>query len=136
MPSGRLVFFHNHSQEGWPLVLMPAHNESNRWTFHERGYLVRDAAWTQSLEKLKPEGFYRLSEHFHLSEEQVVSKHALAQLGYNREAQPILFFPKLDEEANALIFPERGTGISPKIYALLEPVDIRGPHVPGVKHLH
>lgn len=134
--AGLLVYFHNHSRDGWPIVLLPEHNELNRWSFHERGFLVRDAGWVSTLEPLKPEGFYRLTEHFHLGSEHVVNKNAVAQLGYNREAQPILFFPRPGEGENALYFPERGTKISPQIYEILEPLDLRGPHVPGVKHLH
>jgi hypothetical protein len=136
VPAGKLVYFHSHSQEGWPIVLLPRANQHNRWSFHERGYLVQDGGWVETMEALKPEGFYRLREHVHLGSEQVVGKDALVQLGYDREAAPIMFFPRRHETDNALVFPERGTKLSPEIYKLLEPLDVRGPHVPGVRHLH
>jgi len=60
----------------------------------------------------------------------------LVQLGYTRAAEPLLFFPRLHETENSLVFPDRGTKIGPTIYALLEPLDHRGPYLPQVKHLH
>jgi hypothetical protein len=135
-PAGSLVYFHNHSDDGPPLILMPAENRLNRWRFHTRGILITDPAFVSSLEPLLREGLYRLREHFHPSEDQVVNQNALVQLGYTRAAAPILFFPRPHESENALVFPDRGTLIGPAIYALLEPLDQRGPYIPGVKHLH
>jgi hypothetical protein len=136
VPAEHLVYFHDHSDAGPPLLLLPAANVHNRWRFHERGHLVTDPTYPASLAPLLPEGFYRLREHFHPSEDQVVNQNALVQLGYNRAAQPILFFPVLGEHDNSLVFPSRGTRIGPTIYALLEPLDHRGPYIPGVEHLH
>jgi hypothetical protein len=136
VPAERLIYFHNHSDAGPPLVLLPASNERNRWRFHQRGLLVEDPGYVASLVALKPEGFYRLREHFHPNEEQVVAQNALVQLGYTAVAEPIIFFPRLHETENSLVFPPRGTRIPPPIYDLLEPLDHRGPHVPGVAHLH
>jgi len=44
-----LVYFHNHSQQGPPLLLLPASNAHNRWSFHEKGYLVRDPSFVSTL---------------------------------------------------------------------------------------
>ena len=126
VPPGRLVYFHNHSERGPPIVLLPASNTHNKWTFHPRGHLAQDAAYLASLDSLKPEGLYRLREHFHPDASRVVAKGALAQLGYNRRADPILFFPQVVSGENAIMFPSSGMGIPPAVYDLLEPLDLRG----------
>lgn len=131
---GLLVRFHNHSDEGPPIVLLPDHNHANRWTFHQRGFLVRDAGFLETMVELKPEGLYRLREHFHPDAGRVVAANALVQLGYNREAEPILFFPTEDRERNALAFPAQGMKVPPPVYALLEPLDLRGPVSPRQIH--
>ena len=136
IPGGVLVYFHNHSEQGPPVVLVPADNVRNRWRFHTAGTLIEDPDWPSSLVALKPEGFYRLREHFHPSDDQVVNQNALVQLGYNRAAEPIVFFPSMHETENSLVFPERGTRIGQPIYDLLEPLDHSGPYVPTVRHLH
>ncbi|GMV38562.1 MAG: hypothetical protein AMXMBFR64_02780 [Myxococcales bacterium] len=106
VPAGRLVYFHNHSSEGPPLVLLPRVNTDNRWTFHDRGYLVRDADWTVTLVALPSEGFYILRGHFHPPGGPVVHERTLLQLGYNLAGDPILFIPKLED--NAIRFPSVG----------------------------
>lgn len=134
MPAERLVYFHNHSEKGPPIVLLPASNTHNVWSFHDKGHLAEAPEFLGGLERLKPEGLYRLREHFHPDEARVVPKGALVQLGYNRDAKPILFFPRPVEGENAISFPSKGMGIPPRVYALLEPLDLRGPHEP--KRLH
>lgn len=130
----RLVYFHNHSDAGVPIVLVPKANVNNRWSFSAEGILLRDSALAQTLVALKPEGLWRLREHFHPDEQRVVPKNALVQLGYNRQAEPIVFFPKAIEGENGFVFPSRGTRIPPSIYALLEPLDARGPRKPTQIH--
>ena len=44
VPAGTLVYFHNHSSDGAPLVLSPLDNVHNRWSFHDKGYLVKGEA--------------------------------------------------------------------------------------------
>ncbi|MCG8424550.1 MAG: hypothetical protein MJE77_42190 [Proteobacteria bacterium] len=136
IPAGRLVYFHNHSAEGPPIVLMPANNSNNKWQFQSRGFLVHELSYLASLEPLKREGFYRLREHFHPNSQQVVNKNALVQLGYNPLAEPILFFPTRHEADNSLVFPKQGIKINQKIYQFLEPLDLRGPHIPDPPTLH
>lgn len=131
---GRLVYYHNHSEQGPPIVLLPEANTNNRWSFHRQGYLVTDADFTASLEALKPEGLYRLREHFHPDAERTVAANALVQLGYNASASPIIFFPTLRAEDNAWVFPTSGMGIPAQVYELLEPLDTRGPFRPVALH--
>jgi hypothetical protein len=116
------------------MVLLPDVNENNYWTFKDRGFAVDDPAFVEGLEPLKAQGFYRVREHFHPNEEQVVNTNALVQLGYNGAGEPILFYPT--KRNNSLEFPVSGMKVPPAIYDLLEPLDIQGPHVPAVKHVH
>lgn len=136
VPAGRLIYFHNHSPEGPPAILLPAHNELNRWHFHKQGVLVSDTEYLATLRPLKPEGLYRLREHFHPARGQMVNRNALVQLGYTAQAEPILFFPMIHDTENSLLFPERGVRISESVYDLLDALDLRGPHVPDPPHLH
>lgn len=133
LTSGLLVYFHSHSDEGPPIVLLPESNTHNRWRFHPKGHLV-SASYAATLEPLKPEGLYRLREHFHPDNARVVAANALVQLGYNREAEPLIFYPKPVEGENAIAFPSRGMKIPAAVYELLEPLDTRGPHQPTKLH--
>lgn len=132
--AGVLVRFHNHSDDGAPVVLLPHSNKHNRWHFHGPEHHIRDAAYLETMVALKAEGYYYLREHFHPDEDHVVAERGLVQLGYNRTGEPIIFFPRVKKEENALVFPHQGVKIPPKIYALLEPLDIRGPVVPPKIH--
>src|SRR5271163_1771789 len=58
--SGLLVYFHNHSDSGLPVVIPPEHNILNRWHFHGAGIPFRGLSWADSLVKLPGEGFYML----------------------------------------------------------------------------
>ena len=136
VPAGTLVYFHNHSDQGPPMIQLPAHNRHNKWLFHKRGYLVSDHEYLATMQRMRPEGLYRLAEHFHPNAEQVVDQHALVQLGYTKQAEPILFFPVVEEGHNGLRFPDRGIKINERVYAYLEPLSLRGPHVPRTRHLH
>ncbi len=134
VPAKRLIYFHNHSKDGGSMLQLPAENKFNRWTFHKNGYSIREPLFESSLERLKPEGIWRVREHFHPDDEQIVAKNAVVQLGYNRAGQPIIFFPKAVEETNGFVFPSRGTSVPRAIYDLLEPLNVRGPEIP--KKLH
>jgi len=136
VPAGRLVMFHNHSEQGSPIVLLPDHNVNNRWHFRQEGYLVDDADFLASLKPLKGEGFYYLREHFHPNQEEIVPQTQLVQLGYNMDADPIIFFPTVGTDTNTLLFPTSGMKIPEQIYALLEPLSTQGPYTPETPHLH
>src|SRR3984885_997873 len=58
--AGLLVYFHNHSDSGLPVVIPPEHNVLNRWHFHGAGIPFRGLSWADSLVKLPAEGFYML----------------------------------------------------------------------------
>lgn len=120
-----LIYFHNHSQQGPPLVLLPASNAHNRWTFHDKGYLVKDPDFAESLLELKPEGFYILNEAIFLSHDDVIPENTLVQLGYNRSGDPILFLAQFDN--NTIQFPNSGLKCTLEIFDLLRPVDFRTP---------
>lgn len=130
VPAGRLVYFHNHSNQDLPLILLPKDNTANQWTFQDRGYLVKTVAWCASLAPLKTEGFYRLSAPFQTGG-QIVPEGQIVQLGYNRDAEPVIFFPRYEGANNALVFPTKGMKVNADVYALLTPVDVRGPVTPG-----
>ncbi len=123
---GRLVYFHNHSEQGPPLVLTPHANTHNRWQFHDRGWLIEDDTFLSSLVALKPEGFYMNSEHLHITREEIIPPHTLLQLGYNRQADSILFAARFSE--NTITFPSEGYSFtSPDIQKLLEPAGFSFP---------
>ncbi len=104
---GALIYFHNHSDKGPPLVLAPATCTGNKWTFNERGWLVEDSGFVRALVPLKPEGFYVVSgRHLHVSREEILPERTLIQLGYNRRADTILFAARF--AGNTITFPERG----------------------------
>ncbi len=127
IPAGRLIKFHNHSSEGTATIALPANNQHNRWSFGPETIAVDSPEFLASLRALKAEGLWRLREHFHPNAGQVVRKNAVVQLGYNRAAEPILFFPIPIDGANAYGFGDRGTRIPQAIYDLLEPLDVSGP---------
>ncbi|AWV90238.1 hypothetical protein [Bradymonas sediminis] len=131
--AGMLVYFHNHSQQGPPLVLLPSENHNNRWIFHEKGYLIRDLAYSDTLEALKPEGFYVLEEPIYLSREEFIPEQTLVQLGYNRSADPILFLGQYED--NAIYFPDSGLKCTVEVFDLLREVEFR---LPGqdIDHYH
>ena len=126
-----LVYFHNHSQQGPPLVLLPASNSHNRWTFHDKGYLIREPEYVESLVALKPEGVYTLSEAIYLSHEEMIPDHTLVQLGYNRSADPILCLAEF--EKSTIQFPTSGLKCTLEIFELLEEVNFR---VPEFRQMH
>lgn len=127
-----LVYFHNHSQQGPPLLLLPSSNVDNRWTFHEKGYLVRETDYVQTLVSLMDEGFYILNEPIYLSDDEFIPERTLVELGYNRSAEPILFMGKFED--NAIRFPDSGLKCTLEIFDMLEEADFRVPNAPTSQH--
>lgn len=123
--AGMLVYFHNHSQQGPPLVLLPSENRENRWVFHEKGYLIREPEYAETLEPLLAEGLYVLTEPIHLSREEFIPDRTLVQLGYNRSADPILFLGQYED--NAIFFPDSGLKCTVEVFSLLREVEFRLP---------
>jgi hypothetical protein len=138
VPSGILVYFHDHSGEdgaGPPMVVTPHDNEHNRWRFHERGWIVEDEAFVAALVPLAPEGLYVNTQHLHITREEIIPERMLVQLGYNRRGDTVLFVGRL--EGNAIVFPERGYAFeSPEVQKLLEPAgfDVARPRPAGEVH--
>ena len=56
--AGVLVYFHNHSDSGLPVVTAPDHNIMNRWHFHGAGIPFRGLSWADTLIKLPPERLF------------------------------------------------------------------------------
>ena len=139
VPANVLVYFHNHSDSGLPVVIMPDHNVHNRWHFHSAGIPFRGLAWADSLTKVLPEVFYSLRRAFQF-EGGEWPKASLVQLGYTKVADPILFIAQVRAQLaeNDLFFSERGVSIKREQLNLLEPLQIyaepppAGAHVSGV----
>ncbi len=135
VPAGVLVYFHNHSDSGLPVVMVPDHNVHNRWHFHGEGVPFRGLSWADSLTKLSPEGFYVLRKALAF-EGGEWPKGAIVQLGYNKSGDPILFIAQvraaLDE--NDLFFSDRGVGVTREQLALLEPAQVFAEPIPAGGH--
>jgi len=104
-------------------VLSPDHNVHNRWHFHGPGIEFRGVSWADSLVKVPLEGFYLLKKELSF-DGGTWPKGALVQLGYTRNADPILFIgqvrTKLDE--NDLWFSDRGVGIPREQMSILDSI--------------
>lgn len=127
-----LVYFHNHSEQGPPLLLLPASNENNRWSFHDKGYLIRDLPYVETLVELEDEGFFILTEPLYLSDDEFIPEETLVELGYNRSAEPILFMGTFED--NAIVFPESGLKCTREVFEMLEPAPFRVPNAPTSMH--
>lgn len=123
-----LVYFHNHSQQGPPLLLLPATNGGNRWGFHDKGYLIRDPEYVDTLVPLLEEGLYVLTEPIYLSRDEFIPEETLVQLGYNRAGDPILFLAKFSD--NQIVFPNSGLKCTLEIFDMLRAADFRVPGYP------
>jgi hypothetical protein len=117
VPANRLIYFHNHSQQGEPMLVMPKSNTNNRWDWQERGFLIKDPAFPATLAPLLPEGIYILKTAFN-SEGRTIPEKALVQIGYNQAAEPILFMGRW--EGNNINFPTKGMKASAAIFRELE----------------
>ncbi|MGH7272024.1 MAG: hypothetical protein ACREJ3_16460 [Polyangiaceae bacterium] len=139
VPAGLLVYFHNHSDSGLPIVIPPEHNIHNRWHFHGEGIPFRGLSWADSLVALLPEGFYMLRKALAFDGGDW-PKGALVQLGYTRTADPILFIAQVraNLEENDLFFSDKGVGVKREQLSTLEPLQIfaepvqAGGHTTGV----
>ena len=123
--AGILVYFHNHSDAGLPVVIAPDHNILNRWHFHGAGVPFRSLAWADGLVRLPPEGFYVLRRALEFDGGSW-PKSTLVQLGYTRTADPILFIAQLRAhvDENDLFFSDRGVAIDADQLALLEQLNV------------
>jgi hypothetical protein len=141
IPAGALVYFHNHSDSGLPVVIVPEHNVLNRWHFHGAGIPFRGLSYADSLERVMDEGFYMLRKGLEFDGGSW-PKGTLVQLGYTRTGDPILFIAQLRAELqeNDLLFSDRGVGVTRQQLAILEKVEVfqepapAGGHTTGTTH--
>jgi hypothetical protein len=123
IPAGALVFYHNHGDPG-PGVYMPKSWTNNRARFHEQGTTVPDEAYAQTLQALPKEGYYRVKEPFYCCENhcRLFEENLLVQLGYNGQAQAIVFTPELVE--GALAVPSEGQLVDDDQLSKLAPLKV------------
>lgn len=118
--AGRLVYFHNHGEPG-PGLYLPSGWALNRALWQPKGFtLAHPDAEVATLEALPAEGLYSVREPFFCCEKQCTrfERSQLVQLGYDAEANAILFVPELTDRG--LGFPERGTRLEGQKFAKLE----------------
>jgi hypothetical protein len=123
VPAGRLVYFHNHGEPG-PGVYLPKDWTANRARWQENGHVIPSAAWAESLQPLLAEGLYRVHETFACCAERcrVYENDLLVQLGYDADAQALLFVPEWTEAGLAL--PELGFPIDAAQLEHLAPLKV------------
>jgi hypothetical protein len=124
-PPGMLVYFHNHSDSGLPVVLAPDHNVMNQWHFHGAGTQFRGLSWADSLVKVPEQGYYMLRKQLDFDGGSW-PKGALVQLGYTKTGEPILFIAqaRAGRQENDLWFSDRGVPLARERLALLEQLSI------------
>jgi hypothetical protein len=123
IPAGKLVYFHNHGEPSAGIYL-PSRWAQNRASFDTRGTPIPGPWWAATLDPLAYEGFYRVREAFHCCDKRCVefAPEQLVQLGYNAEAEPIVFVPELRNEQFAI--PERGMLIDRSRIGKLAPLKV------------
>lgn len=123
IPAGKLVFFHNHGDPG-PGIYLPARWVQNRARWHTHGVPIPGPWWAATLDPLAYEGYYRVRESFYCCEKKCVQfqPDQLVQLGYNGDAEPILFVPELRDEG--LYIPETGMRIDRAVISKLSPLKV------------
>ena len=104
----KLVYFHNHGDPG-PGVYLPQGWKNNQAEFSPKGQTLEDPTQAHTLVPLIKEGLYRVAHPFHCCKKKCVHFHTnqLLQLGYNAQADAILFVPFWKEAS--LSFPKNGT---------------------------
>ena len=104
MPAGRLVYFHNHGAPG-PGIYLPERWRNNRAVFAPRGSTLADPGDAALLQPLLAEGLYRVLEPFTCCEKRcrTYARELLVQLGYDGEANPIVFVPEWTDDVFARV---------------------------------
>lgn len=106
--AGRYVYFHNHGDPG-PGLYLPQSWAHNRATFNANGTTVPDDFDPKSIEALRPEGLYRVTSAFYCCAKKCTKfePDTLVQLGYNGNAQALVFLPEIG--ARGMNLPTRGS---------------------------
>lgn len=133
VPAGRLVFFHNHGEPGAG-VYLPESWHLNRAQFAKGGFPIPSPEWAEDLEPLPAEGFYRVREPFHCCDKKcrLFEADSFVQLGYDGEAQALLFVPEWTEEGMAI--PDSGTRIDAERLSKLSPLKVPHTALPPEAH--
>ena len=123
VPANRLIYFHNHGDPGHGIYL-PERWVLNRAKFSRGGKTLPDNSLAHTLEPLPAEGLYRVLESFTCCEKncRTFPENLLVQLGYNAEAQPLLFVPEWTDKG--LSFPEMGTRLDPDRLRRIAPLKV------------
>ena len=134
VPAGRLVFFHNHGDPG-PGIYLPSGWALNRARWQDHGHTIPSEEWAASLAAVPAEGLYRVRDVFTCCAKQcrTYEPDLLVQLGYNAEAQPLLFLPEWTD--SGLAIPELGAAITPdRLSSLVRLTVSAGPSSSGSSH--
>lgn len=123
VPAGALVYYHDHGDPG-PGVYLPRQWRNNKAVFHDKGTTIPDPAYAETLQPLPEEGFYRVVRAFYCCQKQCqhFDEEMLVQLGYNGDAEAILFLPELID--GALAVPSRGTKVDEERLSRIRPLKI------------
>ncbi len=110
IPEHRLVYFHNHGNPG-PGLYLPEGWHQNRASFSSQGHILENLEDVTHLAPLLPEGFYRATRELVLKDNARIEKETFVQIGYNGEANAILFLPRVGIDGFEI--PERGWKLKP-----------------------
>jgi hypothetical protein len=123
VPSGRLVYFHNHGDPG-PGIYLPTRWVANSARFDQPGTLLPSPEAVASLEPLPAEGYYRVAQAFECCPNRCRRFEAdlLVQLGYDGTGTAILFVPELAD--GTIGVPDRGSRIDRDRISNLAPLRV------------
>lgn len=125
IPAGRLVSFHSHGDRG-PGVFLPTGWIHHRAQFSSVGAAIPSPGWSRTLDRLRPEGVYRVREEFHCCERQcrLFERDLLVQLAYTPEAAPVVLVLSLHD--GALVLPPQGNVVDRATVSRLSPLQVAG----------
>jgi hypothetical protein len=103
-----------------PVLVFPKEVKDNRWTFQDRGMLVKEQEeFLKTLVSLPAQGFYKVSQPLQLGNNVTLPVGLLVQLGYTVEGRPVIF-PAHLMPGNAIQFSSRGAPLSDLQLDMLE----------------
>lgn len=111
VPAQRLVLLNTDNEHGKPVILMPEKAVSNQWLFRNRGMLVNEASWLDTLVALPKQGFYTVQKEINGPQGAKLPVSLLVQLGFMVSGQPVVF-PGTFKEGAMIAFGTRGMPIS------------------------
>ena len=115
VPRDQLVLIRTDGDFAPASVLLPVSNKNNQWQFQMPGIKVppRSLNWGETLIKLPQEGFYRLLKEKTFESGGRWLVNAIVQLGYTKNAEPILFIAQRRNPLtnNDLYFSDKGVKV-------------------------